>query len=162
VPRPGSPSWPTPQDWSALAQATGGRTAAVTLPDIAPADAARRLSNPYLLRDEAALTQSSGSLDGWRSTPSAYALRARTPADISAAIHFATKHNVRVAVKGTGHSYLGGSNAPDSLLVWTRDMEDITLHDAFTPQNATQNAPQVAAAEPVSAVTLGAGATLCR
>ena len=147
--RPGTPSWPKPQDWAALAQETGGRTFPVTRPSIAPAQAASRLSNPYFLRDEAALTQSSGCLDGWRSTPSAYAVRAGSAADISAAIRFATRHNVALVVKGGGHSYLGGSNAPDSLLVWTRDMEDITLHDAFVPQDTV--------AAPVPAVTLGAG-----
>jgi FAD/FMN-containing dehydrogenase len=57
---------------------------------------------------------------------------------------------VRLVVKGGGHSYLGTSNAPDSLLVWTRRMDAIELHDAFVPQGCD--------VQPQPAVTLGAGA----
>ena len=31
-------------------------------------------------------------------------------------------------------SYLGTSNAPDSLLIWTRAMNDISLHDSFVAE----------------------------
>jgi hypothetical protein len=31
-------------------------------------------------------------------------------------------------VKGGGHSYQGTSNAPDSLLIWTKHMHDVTMH----------------------------------
>ncbi len=56
------------------------------------------------------------------------------------------------SIRGGGHSYLGTSNAPDSLLIWTRRMNDITLHDAFVAQGcAGREAPQ-------PAVTVGAGA----
>ena len=34
-------------------------------------------------------------------------------------------------VKGGGHSYQGSSNAADSLLIWTRQMNAVVLHDAF-------------------------------
>ena len=34
-------------------------------------------------------------------------------------------------MKGGGHSYQGTSNAADSLLIWTRHMNAVTLHDAF-------------------------------
>ena len=127
----------------------GGRLAPVTLPQPAPADAPGLFSNPFWLRDQPGLTQSSGWLDAWRSAPSAYVVRAQGAADVSAAVRFAAAHRLRLVVKGAGHSYLGGSNAPDSLLVWTRDMEAITLHDAFTPVGSD--------APPVPAVSLGAG-----
>ncbi len=143
--RPGSPAWPKPAEWAALAQATGGRLAPVTLPALTPA----LVANPYFIRDQAGLTQSSGWVDAWRSAPSAYALRAKNAADVAAAVRFAAAHQLRLVVKGGGHSYLGGSNAPDSLLVWTRDMDAIALHDAF---------PSAGAGSPmVPAVTLGAG-----
>ena len=65
---------------------------------------------------------------------------------------FAAKHNLRLVVKGGGHSYLGGSNAPDSLLIWTKRMRAIEVHEAFTPQGcAGRVAPQ-------PAVSIGAGA----
>ena len=41
------------------------------------------------------------------------------------AVNFARENNLRLVVKGGGHSYQGTSNAPDSLLIWTRHMNDI-------------------------------------
>ena len=147
--RQGEPGWPVADDWAALGRAVGGRLAPVALPDLDPADAPKLLSDPYFLRDQPGLTQSSGWLDAWRSAPSAYVVRARDAADVSAAVRFAAARRLRLVVKGGGHSYLGGSNAPDSLLVWTRDMEAITLHDAFTPEGSN--------AAPTPAVSVGAG-----
>ena len=65
-------------------------------------------------------------------------------------MNFARENNLRLVVKGGGHSYLGTSNAPDSLLIWTRFMDDITLHDAFVAQGCGE--------PPQPAVTVGAGA----
>jgi len=39
--------------------------------------------------------------------------------DVVAAVNFARDNNLRLVVKGGGHSYQGTSNAPDSLLIWT-------------------------------------------
>jgi FAD/FMN-containing dehydrogenase len=148
--RPGAAGWPSEGDWAGLNRATGGRLAPVTLPDLTAPDAIAQLSNPFYIADQAGLTESSGWLDAWRSAPSAYRVKAESAADIAAAVRFASAHNLRLVVKGRGHSYLGGSNAPDSLLVWTRGMDDVTVHDAFTPAGST--------AAPVPAVTCGAGA----
>ena len=74
----------------------------------------------------------------------------RPPRDVAAAVDFAREHNLRLVVKGGGHSYLGTSNAPDSLLIWTRAMNDIALHEAFVPQGCAQ--------PPQPAVSVGAGA----
>ncbi|WP_191058106.1 FAD-dependent oxidoreductase, partial [Geminicoccus harenae] len=75
---------------------------------------------------------------------------ARSAGDVAAAIRFARRHRLRLVVKGGGHSYQGGSNAAGSLLVWTRQMRAITLHDAFVPTGSE--------AAPVPAVTVEAGA----
>ena len=75
---------------------------------------------------------------------------AESAADVAAAVRFAGAHNLRLVIKGRGHSYLGASNAPDSLLIWTRHMDDVTVHDAFTPAGSS--------APPVPAVSCGAGA----
>ena len=48
---------------------------------------------------------------------------AENPADVSAAVRFAKAHNLRLVVKGRGHSYFGASCAPDSLLLWTRKLD---------------------------------------
>jgi len=98
---------------------------------VACADVMKNLRNPFYLGDHVAGTQVSGWLDAWRPAPSAYAVAARNPRHVAAAINFARDHNLRLVVKGAGHSYLGTSNAPDSLLVWTRAMNKVTLHDAF-------------------------------
>ena len=150
--RPGRPGWPTDADWTQLSQATGGRLAPVSLPKLDGPDAKALLSNPFYIADQPGLTESSGWLDAWRSSPSAYVVAAESAADVAAAVRFAGAHNLRLVVKGRGHSYLGGSNAPDSLLIWTRRMDDVTVHDAFTPQGAP------AGVAPVTAVSVGAGA----
>jgi len=147
--RPGMPGWPTDADWASLRQMVEGRLAPVTVPQLTPEEAPKLLSNPFYIGDQAGLTQSSGWLDAWRSAPSAYVVRAENAADISAAVRFASAHKLRLVVKGGGHSYMGGSNAPDSLLVWTRAMEKIEVLDAFVPQGST--------AAPVPAVSVGAG-----
>src|SRR5262245_3436133 len=55
--------------------------------------------------------------------------------------------------EGGGHSYVGGSNAPDSLLIWTRpNMRAVQLHDRFVPRGAA------GLAGPEAAVSVGAGA----
>ena len=91
----------------------------------------RRLTNPYYLGDQPGLTQTSGWVDGWTSTPSVYVVAARETADVVAAVNFARANRLRLVVKGGGHSYQGTSSAPNSLLIWTRAMNRITLHDAF-------------------------------
>jgi FAD/FMN-containing dehydrogenase len=111
-----------------------------------------RLRNPYYLGDEVGLTQSLGWVDAWSSQPSAYAVEARTTEDVVAAVSFARENNLRLVVKGGGHSYQGTSNAPDSLLIWTRRMNAISLHDEFVGAGCGgQEAPQ-------RAVTMEAGA----
>jgi FAD/FMN-containing dehydrogenase len=107
------------------------------------------VADPFYVRDQPALTESSGWLDAWRSLPSAYVVAAESTADIAATVRFAAAHNLRLVVKGCGHSYLGASSAPDSLLVWTRKMDAVTVHDSFTPAGS--------GAVPVPAVSVGAG-----
>jgi len=148
--RPGQPGWPAAADWATLGEAVGGRLAPVSMPDLSGPEARALLANPFYLADQPALTESSGWQDAWRSSPSAYAVTAKSAADVAAAVRFARAHNLRLVIKGRGHSYLGASNAPDSLLIWTRHMDEVTVHDAFTPQGST--------ASPVPAVSCGGGA----
>jgi FAD/FMN-containing dehydrogenase len=148
--RPGQPGWPAAADWAKLGAAVGGRLAPVTMPDLTGPGAKALLGNPFYLADQPGLSQSSGWLDAWRLSPSAYVVAAENTADVVAAVRFARAHNLRLVIKGRGHSFFGGSNAPDSLLLWTRRMDDVTVHDAFTPAGSR--------AAPVPAVSCGAGA----
>lgn len=159
--RPGDPGWPSAAAWQQLKHKVGGRLLVPRSPfagcaadprDAACAEAIKYVKNPFYIGDQPGLTQTSGWLDAWTSQPSAYAVAARDAADVAAAVDFAREHNVRLVVKGGGHSYQGRSDAPDSLLVWTRHMNAITLHDAFVGQGcAGKVAPQ-------PAVSVGAGA----
>jgi FAD/FMN-containing dehydrogenase len=159
--RPTDSTWPTPSQWQRLGQQVGDALVPVHSPILACAasrDAAacaalfKSLKNPYFLGDDVALTQTLGWVDAWTSRPSAYAVAARHAQDVAAAVNFAREHNLRLAVKGGGHSYQGTSNAPDSLLVWTQRMNDIALVDRFVPDGC---AGSIA---PTRAVTVGAGA----
>lgn len=84
-----------------------------------------KMKNPYFVGDDPALTQSAGWANAWTSATSPYAVAARHAGDIAATVDFAREHDLRLVVKGGGHSYQGTSNAADSLLVWTRHMNDI-------------------------------------
>ena len=156
-PRPGQPGWPTRAEWSRLGAEIGGRLIRppFALKQCSAVNSAqcealfKAIANPYLIRDDPALTQSLGWVDAWVSQPSPYAVAAESAADVSAALRFASRHNLRLVVKGAGHSYQGTSNAPDSLLVWTRKLTDIKLHDDFVPKGCTQSDGP--------AVSLGAG-----
>ena len=159
--RPGDPAWPSAASWDHLRQQVGGRLirphSPVDVCRTAPIGSAcrdvfRALKNPYYIGDEPALTQTTGWADAWTSQPSAYAVVAETAVDVAAAVDFARVNNLRLVVKGGGHSYLGTSNAPDSLLIWTRRMDAITLHDGFVPRSCEARQP------PVPAVSIGAGA----
>ncbi|MGA3247607.1 MAG: FAD-binding protein [Paraburkholderia sp.] len=86
------------------------------------------------------------------STPSAYAVSAIDSPEVSEAVNFAREHDLRLVIKGGGHSYQGTSNAPDSLLIWTRHMRGIELHEGFIPRGGDDR--QLAR----PAVTVGAGA----
>lgn len=160
--RPGTPGWPTDAQW----QQFGGKLSPGAFVKVrspwpacaaAPAGAEcarlfKQAKNPYFLGDEVALTQTLGWVDAWTSSPSVHAVAAASTADVVAAVNFAREHRLRLAVKGGGHSYQGTSNAPDSLLVWTRRMKGIQLHDSFVPQGCAGQA------RPERAVSVGAGA----
>jgi FAD/FMN-containing dehydrogenase len=158
--RPQDSDWPSATDWASLKEKVGGRLLDVSSPfnacrisprDTACKNALAQIRNPYFLGDEPALTQSSGWIDAWTSTPSVYAVAAEQTNDVAEAVKFARDHRLRLVVKGGGHSYQGTSNAPDSLLIWTRRMRGIRMYDAFVPLDCEGDMP------PQPAVTVGAG-----
>ncbi len=160
--RPGEPGWPDPAEWAALSESVGGRLVAVQSPfTVCEPDANatacvnlfQNLLDPYYIDQSVGLTQTLGWTDAWTSQPSVYAVLASSSADVAAAVNFARENRVRLVVKGGGHSYIGASNAADSLLIWTRpNMQAIELLDSFVPQGAP------AQTEPETAVNVGAGA----
>src|SRR5207237_1525902 len=159
--RPGDPAWPSAASWDRLNREVEGRLLQVQSPlaacQNAPGSAAcaevfRKLRNPYFIGDEPGLTQTSGWVDAWTSAPSVFAVAATKTEDVVAAVNFARENNLRLVVKGGGHSYQGTSCAADSLLIWTRAMNSIVLDDALVAQGCSgKRAPQ-------PAVIVGAGA----
>jgi hypothetical protein len=156
--RPGAAGWPDAEAWSKLSQAVDGRLvrpvpiAEPCAIDRASATCTARiadLANPYFIGDQPGGTQVSGWVDAWTPSVSPWAVAAASTADVVAAVDFARRHNLRLAVKGGAHSYQGTSNAPDSLLIWTRAMNQISVHEAFVPSGGKDAIP---------AVSLGAGA----
>lgn len=159
--RPTDPDWPSLREWENLRGRLRGQLVKIESPFRAcvntPPNAAcdvlfKELKNPYFIGDNPALTQTTGWYRAWTSQPSVYAVAAESAADVAAAVNFAREKRLRLVVKGGGHSYLGTSNAADSLLIWTRRMNAINLYDAFVPQGCDGKI----AAQP--AVSLGAGA----
>ncbi|CAE6734074.1 hypothetical protein LMG22931_02342 [Paraburkholderia nemoris] len=156
--RPSDPGWPKAKDWDELSRAVGGNLLRPRTIWQVCAEAPRTqiclasikdARNPIALGDNPGGTQVSGWLGAWTASASAYAVAVRSTADVVAGVNFARQHNLRMVVKGGGHSYLGGSNAPDSLLIWTRAMNRIDLHDAFVPSGCST--------PPTPAVTVEAG-----
>jgi len=158
--RPSDSSWPTAASWEKLKQQVGGQLIPVSSP-LAPCKDApgsagctariEEMKNPYFIGEQAGGTQTSGWLEGWTSAPSAYAVVVRNTDDVVAAVNFARDNYLRLVVKGGGHSYQGTSNAADSLLIWTREMNQVTLHDSFVAEGCGGTLPRLA-------VTIEAGA----
>jgi hypothetical protein len=141
--KPDQPCWPGAPEWQELRSSLTGR--------LERPSAVVGLKNPFAIQDRSGGTQSTGWLDAWTAAPSEYAVVAKTPADVAAAVGFARRHRLRLVIKGTGHDYLGRSSAPDSLLVWTHEMRDITVHDSFVASGCAATGPGI------PAVSVGAG-----
>lgn len=136
--RPSDANWPSQAAWKRLNDEVDGNLIPVEFPieacvkDTASAGCQNLLDNihnPYYIGDQPGLTQTLGWVDAWVSKPSVYAVAASNADHIAAAVNFARENDLRLVVKGGGHSYQGTSNAADSLLVWTRHMNDIAMHE---------------------------------
>jgi hypothetical protein len=61
-----------------------------------------------------------------------YGVSATSAYDIQKAVSFASRHNLPIIVKGTGHDLLGRSSRPKGLLIWTHQMRSITFNSSHT------------------------------
>lgn len=141
--KPDQPCWPTQNAWRALKSKLEGKLLIPEAPLGACRDKAtsaackkvlKELKNPYFISDHAGATQSTGWLKAWDALLSTHAVVAESSRDISLAVNFAREHNLKLVIKSTGHDYLGRSNAPDSLLIWTHKMRQVKIEDAFLPR----------------------------
>ena len=121
---PGQACWPAQAEWQRFGASLHGKLEQPQSPlaacradaaGQACAEALKNSKNPFFLQDQPGGTESAGWLGAWNAAASAWAVVARDSSDIAAAVDFARRNRLRLVVKGTGHDYLGRSNAPDSL-----------------------------------------------
>src|SRR6476619_6364402 len=96
--RPGDAGWPSAEKWKQLGDQVGGALVRVRSPFAecvaSPAGPAcaqlfKSAKDPLVPGDDVALTQTFGWVDAWTSSPSVYAVAARTTSDVVAAVNFA-------------------------------------------------------------------------
>jgi hypothetical protein len=159
---PPDPCWDA-VPWAALNASVGGRLAATVDPmsvctggglnSAACATALNASDNEFWLTAQPGGYLHTGQFSLWNmsSSLSAFVVLAESEDDISAAVAFASAHNLRLAVKGTGHDWYGRSTAPGSLLVWTHLRKGMAFNGSWTPDGGC------AAGPPVAAVTVQTG-----
>lgn len=167
---PGTPSWPAADDWNVLNRTLAGRllkpppTAAVCHPDQptfnldTSNDTNWTSANTYA-EDPLGIINPNWSNDSCLPLPElpcsgkgypVYVVNASCAEHVAVAVNFARTHNVRMNVKGSGHDYLGRSNAPNSLSIWTKHIRGFQFYDGFKPTGCHRCAT-------TPAVRLGAG-----
>ncbi|KAI1270201.1 FAD-binding domain-containing protein [Xylariaceae sp. FL1019] len=169
---PGDESWPTLSEWNALNKTVNGQLIA-TVPIAAPchesfnnvstydAEQCAALRNSWFYPEThlpsssspMAYTYSNDTCNPFLAptTPCtigyqvAYAINVTTAAHIQAGLQFAKAHNVRLAIRNTGHDYLGRSTGAHALALWTHNLKTI---EKITYEGAAYQG---------SAVKIGAG-----
>ncbi|KAK4124879.1 FAD-binding domain-containing protein [Parathielavia appendiculata] len=169
---PGSPDWPFPQDWARLNESLAGRLlqppppGAVCHPGQATYNATacpsvRAAWSTYEFHqadpvsmdwnqwtNDSCLPQEGAPCSG-KGYP-VFVINATEARHVQLGVRFAKKHNIRLVVKSSGHDYIGRSNAPNSLSIWTHHLRGIKTHDSFRPSRC-------GATIDGAAVTVGAG-----
>jgi len=64
-----------------------------------------------------------------------YYVDIRNASHISATLQFTQAHNIRISVKNTGHDFFGRSTVPNSLAIWTHNLDTLDFHQNFTASN---------------------------
>ena len=180
---PDQPCWPKDDDWAALNSTIEGNLATLKplaypchSPNFNAAECAYIQSNAHN-SSYRALQPGAMQYENWGSDPARgeqcyvasprflpcgqgriplYSAAVKTARHIQAVVKFAAKHNVKLAIKNTGHDFLGRSTAPSSLQIFTGNMKEIDLTDSFVPAVPTGTAPP----RGVRAVTVDAGVQL--
>lgn len=178
---PRDPCWPSQSQWASLNASVSGNLIAVQPVasvchnpgyNAAACNASMALSESSVWRD-----QNPGAVQwtNWEAWPernescsfdlpkdvpcrqgriSLFSVVAETAQHIQEAVRFAANHNIRLAIKNTGHCFLGRSSAPESLQIATYKMKKMDFVDDFVPEGSPAKKSMG------SAVTLGAGVVL--
>ncbi|PTB44833.1 uncharacterized protein TrAFT101_000301 [Trichoderma asperellum] len=148
---PGTPSWPSAATWAALNQTLDGRLlqppppGAVCHPGQPTYNASQcaNVTEEWKTYDFHAANPISvmwDKFDNFTCLPEqnttcspagypAYVVNASCAEHVKIGIDFARKYNIRLNVKNTGHDYLGRSNSPGSLSIWTHHLNKITYNE---------------------------------
>ncbi|KAK4085134.1 CAZyme family AA7 [Trichoderma aggressivum f. europaeum] len=146
---PSDPQWPNAAAWKSLNSTVGGRLVA-TVPIGTPChdpkynkNVCAQLQTNWELPQTHYTTSSSvmqpffanQSCDPF--TPESkpcvlgnyisYAVNVSCDADVQAALAFATKYNIRVVVRNTGHDFFGRSTGAGALGIWTHNLKSISI-----------------------------------
>ncbi|KAL8695331.1 MAG: hypothetical protein Q9224_003420 [Gallowayella concinna] len=60
-----------------------------------------------------------------------YAINVTKRSDISKGVEFATRHNIRLVIRNTGHDFNGKSTGAGSLGIWTHHLKDLRFFDYY-------------------------------
>lgn len=178
--RPHQQCWPSAQEWITLNQTIEGNLAAVQ--PIAAAchpgpghdsTACKEITSLWTNSTWRAAQPGAVQWENWEAWPeraescyvdsarvtpcgqgriSLYSVQAKSAAHVQAAVRFAKLHNLRLAIKNSGHDFLGRSAAPESLQILVIAMKGINIVDDFVPSGGKVSEGQ--------AVTLDAGVSL--
>ncbi|KAK3674091.1 hypothetical protein LTR78_005938 [Recurvomyces mirabilis] len=151
---PGDASWPTTAQWTAFNKTINGRLVA-TVPLAAPChdDKWAKYNNATCTSLQASWLEPQEHYDSSSSVMAPffanqscdpfqprsaqcvigsyvqYAVNVSCAQDVSAAIKFATKNNIRLVVRNTGHDYNGKSTGSGALGIWLHHLKDISFKD---------------------------------
>ncbi|MEE6177258.1 FAD-binding oxidoreductase [Mycobacterium sp. 050134] len=103
---------PNPSGWEGLSTALGGK---VVLPDSPQFGSAKQVFNT-----------------NYNSLTPAAVVTPTSPADVQKAMAFAAAHNLKVAPRSGGHSYVGASTANGSMVIDLRQLPGDVKYDAST------------------------------
>ncbi|KAH6845745.1 hypothetical protein B0I37DRAFT_344863 [Chaetomium sp. MPI-CAGE-AT-0009] len=171
---PGTPKWPSQHDWAHLNETVAGRLlqpsppGAICHPEHAsynatacPALRAAWLTYEFHQSDPVSVDWNQWTNDSCLPQEGApcsgagypvFVINATTARHVEQGVKFAKKHNVRLVVKSSGHDFVGRSNAPNSLSIWTHHLRGVKVHGSFRPSYCKATVDTTA-----HAVTVGAG-----
>ncbi|KAL2832074.1 hypothetical protein BDW59DRAFT_157535 [Aspergillus cavernicola] len=179
--RPHQSCWPSPKEWNALNRSVDGNlvavrpVAAVCHDGGAESEACRAVQALWSNSTWRAAQPGAVQYENWEAWPeqnqychiqtafdqpceqgriSLYSTLATSAADIQKTVRFAKGRNLRLAIKNSGHCFLGRSTAPESLQILTNGMKDIEFVNDFK----LKGAPRGRGEGP--AVTIAAGVSL--
>ncbi|CAE6387203.1 unnamed protein product, partial [Rhizoctonia solani] len=67
-----------------------------------------------------------------------YAVHAETPQDVVEYVRFATKYNLRIVIKNTGHDLLGRSSGKGGFALWTYKLKGMQFNQTFVPEGCSK------------------------